>query len=97
MAIIKVDYGTIGGGTDFEYVATANKPAGTYTYHTDNAFVMISDMQHCMANVKDGVFTSIVDAYHSQFNAQYDPSTKILTVSIIGSSRNLIVAYNNLG
>ena len=86
-----------GGGSniDFKY-EVANKSAGTYTYHTKNAWAMISDLAHCQGAVTDGTFTSIYNVYPSIFHMEYDTSTETLTLYLT-DSRQVVVAYDDLG
>lgn len=98
MALIRANTSGGGGGgstIDFKY-DTANKGAGKYTYHTKNAWAMISSLTHCQGAVVDGAFTSIYDAYHSVFNMAYDATTETLTLNLT-DSRSVAVVYDDLG
>ena len=83
MAIIKVDYGEIGGGTTYTFeqvnVSTAK------TFHLKNGMYSVgatgTSGQYSFARgyVLDGVLTK-VESSDNRFSVSYDTSTNILTV-----------------
>jgi len=59
---------------------------------------MISDLEHCLGEVKNGAFTPLKNTYPAQFTMSYDASSSILTLSFKESStsRNYWVCYESL-
>lgn len=97
MSIIKVDYGEVGGGTELELFNDNIQGSSSKTFHTKNAYGYIQSPDIILAEVKDGIFRLIKNAYPASVGASYNTSTNELTLSILdGSARNGYCVYEKI-